>query len=240
MPDYYKAWDKIGREADNSDSDDSDTGDATKAKNPKYRDEGKSTAEMFKPTSGAAPNTRIVVKGARQQQLSFAEESKLQGNAFFVSLDYSKAIECYTRCLNNIDGAKDSHLIQNPTEMKKLVLSNRSQAYLKLKAHAKAYDDANRAILMDPAHVKSIGRRGTAAYYLGRIKEAKIDFIKALQLDPNNIGFLDYVKKCDERLLKIKTEAMDKIERRVMFTDLQEVGFEQHSVRIPITELHLD
>jgi len=57
MPDYYKAWDKIGREADDSDSEDGDTGDATKAKNPKYRDEGKSTAEMFKPTSGAAPNT---------------------------------------------------------------------------------------------------------------------------------------------------------------------------------------
>ena len=33
---------------------------------------------------------------------------------------------------------------------------------------------------------------------------------------------------------------MDKIERRVMFTDLEEVGFEQHSVRVPITELHLD
>ena len=59
----------------------------------------------------------------------------MQGNAFFVSLDYSKAIECYTRCLKNIDGAQDSHLIKDPTEMKKLVLSNRAQAYLKLKAH---------------------------------------------------------------------------------------------------------
>ena len=124
--------------------------------------------------------------------------------------------------------------------MKKLVLSNRSQAYLKLKAHAKAFDDANRAVLIDPEHVKSIGRRGTAAYYLGRVKVAKIDFIKALKLDPNNVGFLEYIKKTDERLLKIKTEAMDKIERRVMFTDLQEVGFEQHSVRVPIKELHLD
>ena len=25
-----------------------------------------------------------------------------------------------------------------------------------------------------------------------------------------------------------------------MFTDLEEVGFDQHSVRVPITELHLD
>lgn len=39
---------------------------------------------------------------------------------------------------------------------------------------------------------------------------------------------------------KIKSEAMEKIERRVMFTDLTDVGFDEHSVRIPITELHLD
>jgi len=145
MPDYYKAWDKIAKENDSSDSD-NDTGNATRAKNPKYKEEDKTTADMFKPTSGAAPNTSIVVKGARQSTLSFAEECKLQGNAYFVSLDYSKAIECYSRCINNIDGAKDSHLINDPNEMKKLVLSNRAQAYLKLKAHAKAFDDANRAL----------------------------------------------------------------------------------------------
>ena len=59
MPDYYKAWDKIGREADSdySSGDENDTGDATRAKNPKFREEDKSTAEMFKPTSGARPNT---------------------------------------------------------------------------------------------------------------------------------------------------------------------------------------
>ena len=75
MPDYYKAWDKIGREIDEaSDSDENDTGDATRAKNPKWRDENRTTAELYKPTSGAAPNTKIVVKGARQAQLSFAEE----------------------------------------------------------------------------------------------------------------------------------------------------------------------
>ena len=67
MPDYYKAWDKIGRDADSDASDDdNDTGNTARAKNPKFREEDKSTAEMFKPTSGAAPNTKIVVKGARQ------------------------------------------------------------------------------------------------------------------------------------------------------------------------------
>lgn len=238
MPDYYKAWDKIGREIEDLDSSDEDTGDATRAKNPKYREENKSQMEMFKPTSGAKPNTSIVVKGARQQQISFAEECKLQGNAYFVSLDYSKAIECYTRCLNNID--KDAARIADPEEMRKLTLSNRSQAYLKLKAHSKAYDDADKALKIDPSHFKSLGRRGTASYYLGRVKQAKIDFISALKSDPENIGFIDYIKKCDERLQKIKSEALEKIERRIMFTDLEEIGFEEHSRRIPVVEMRLD
>ena len=30
------------------------------------------------------------------------------------------------------------------------------------------------------------------------------------------------------------------MERRIMFTDLEEVGFDEHSQRIPVTELHLD
>lgn len=85
-----------------------------------------------------------------------------------------------------------------------------------------------------------MGRRGTASYYLGKIKQAKVDFLNAIKLDPENLGFIDYIKKADERLQRLKSEAMEKIERRVMFTDLDEVGFDEHSVRIPVTELHLD
>ena len=117
-------------------------------------------------------------------------------------------------------------MIQNKLEMKKLVLSNRAQSYLKLKAHQKAYDDANRACKLDPEHVKSIGRRGTANYYLGNIKQAKRDFVRALKLEPANKQFFEYLKKTEEKLLKIKQEAYEKMERRVMFTDLAEMGFD--------------
>ena len=110
--------------------------------------------------------------------------------------------------------------------MKMLVLSNRSQAYLKLKAYAKAFEDANLALKIDPNHVKSIGRRGTANYYLGRFKQARIDFFTALSLDPTNTGFLEYIKKTDERLQRIRSEALEKIERRVMYTDLKAMGFD--------------
>ena len=111
---------------------------------------------------------------------------------------------------------------------------------MKLKAYVKAYDDSNRAVQLDPTHVKSIGRRGQACYYLGKVKQAKIDFINALKLDPTNVLFLEYIKKTNERLQRLKSEAVEKIERRIMFTDLDEIGFEEHSYRVPVKELHLD
>jgi hypothetical protein len=61
--------------------------------------------------------------------------------------------------------------------MRKVVLSNRAQAYLKLKVYQKAYVDASDALAIDKTHVKSVGRRGTAAFYLKKYKEAQIDFL---------------------------------------------------------------
>lgn len=107
MFDYYKAWDKFSNEVDPDIDQDSSSASNLQAKNPVFKEEPRpqTQAEMMKPTSGARPNTSIVVKGARQRQISIAEEFKIQGNSYFSSLDYSKAIECYTRCLNAL--AKD-------------------------------------------------------------------------------------------------------------------------------------
>lgn len=96
-------------------------------------------------TSGAAPNTSIVVKGGLRKQVSLAEEFKTQGNSYFVSLEYSKAIDCYTRCLKAIEDFPTQNRAAD-FEMKKIVLSNRSQAYIKMKVFQKAFDDANAAL----------------------------------------------------------------------------------------------
>lgn len=69
-------------------------------------------------TSGARPNTKIVVKGGTVKYVAEAEILKQQGNSYFVSLDFSNAIDCYTRCLEKIP--------ENDNEMKKIVLSNRA------------------------------------------------------------------------------------------------------------------
>ena len=86
------------------------------------------------PTSGAAPNTQLVIKGGLRKQLSLAEELKQQGNSYFVSLEYAKAIDCYNKCLSALASSPSTDK-QKDDEMRKLVLSNRSQAYLKMKVY---------------------------------------------------------------------------------------------------------
>ena len=81
---------------------------------------------MMARTRGAKPNTQMVVKGARQKHVSMAEEFKQQGNSYHVSLEFSKAIECYTKSLNSVERGQDANLITNKLEMKKLILSNRA------------------------------------------------------------------------------------------------------------------
>jgi hypothetical protein len=43
-----------------------------------------------------------------------------------------------------------------------------------------------------------------------------------------------------EKLQQLKTEAYDKMQRRVVFTDLSEMGFDEDSMFVPVQELHLD
>lgn len=180
----------------------------------------------------------MVVKGGKRN-VSICEEFKTQGNSYFISLEYAKAIECYTRCIQAIDDKRDSK-VKEPEAMKTIVLSNRAQAYLKLKAYNRAFEDADGALKLDPKHIKSLGRRGTASYYLGNIKEAQLDFFKTLELEPTNKLFLEYLKKTEEKLIKVKMEAYEKMSRRVIFTDLKEMGFDDHAAIVPVTEIHLD
>jgi tetratricopeptide (TPR) repeat protein len=90
-----------------------------------------SQAEMMKRTSGAKPNTKIVIKGGTVKQSSMADQQKLQGNAFFLSLEYDKAIDCYTRCLTHIDDSNHALIC--------VVYSNRAQCHIKLKKYEQAF-----------------------------------------------------------------------------------------------------
>jgi tetratricopeptide (TPR) repeat protein len=86
---------------------------------------------MMKRSSGARPNTKIVIKGGTVKKSSMADLLKAQGNAFFMSLEFEKAIDCYSRCLPHVPDSDHS--------MSTIVFSNRAQCYIKLKQYEKAY-----------------------------------------------------------------------------------------------------
>jgi hypothetical protein len=119
MPDYYKAWDRF----DIDKALDSDEEGTLKIKY-KEPEPVKSQADMMRLTSGAKPNTKIVIKGGTQALNADAEHLKSQGNSYFQSLDYQNAIDSYTRCLTRL--ALDNADTEVSRDMRKIVLSNRA------------------------------------------------------------------------------------------------------------------
>ena len=205
MFDYYKNWDKFTKEEVDK-ADDEPEGDFIPATQPEALEQPKPTsqAEMLKRTSGARPNTKMVIKGGTIKQSSQADTLKLQGNAFFLSLEYDRAIDCYTRCLAHID--ESNH------QLFCVVYSNRAQCQIKLKKYETAFQDASQALSHDPNHMKSIQRRGTSAYYTNRLRVARKDFTHSLSIDFST-QIAEYLIKVNKGIEKVKFEAYEKLKR---------------------------
>ena len=154
MFNYYKDWDKFADEAlkelDKDSDSDVDAGDGfIPATKPTFEDEGPlSQAQMLQRTSGAKPNTRVVIKGGTIKKNTLADQLKAEGNALFASLDYERAVEKYTRCIPEVPASDHT--------LRTVVYSNRAQCYIKLKKYENAYADADKALQYDPSHLKSI------------------------------------------------------------------------------------
>mmetsp|Transcript_33334 Transcript_33334/g.32780 ORF Transcript_33334/g.32780 Transcript_33334/m.32780 type:complete len:97 (+) Transcript_33334:372-662(+) len=96
MPKYYKSWDNF----DENEAIKEIEGAEAPAFPPEYEGlteeeiKEKEKEKFLKGTSGAKPNTQIVIKGgnAPTPQLNI-EHMKKQGNSFFTSLEFEKAIE---------------------------------------------------------------------------------------------------------------------------------------------------
>ena len=72
MFDYYKAWDKFTKdEVEKEESDE----EVLEAKNPTFEEKAAPTsqAEMMQRTSGARPNTKIVIKGGSVKKNTMAD-----------------------------------------------------------------------------------------------------------------------------------------------------------------------
>ena len=94
-----------------------------------------------------------------------------------------------------------------------------------MKNYEKAFQDADQALKSDQNHLKSIQRRGTAAYYTQRMRQARKDFIHSLSIDYNS-QFEDYLRKANTEIDKVKVEAYEKLKRKVQFN----TGVDFHSI----------
>ncbi len=96
-----------------------------------------------------------------------------RGNEYFAKGNMEQAVKYYTRSIGF-----------NPRSIP--AYSNRAMALLKLKDFEAADADCCAALKLDPNHVKTLLRRGTARNSLGRHRAALADFLAVRELEPSN------------------------------------------------------
>jgi len=102
-----------------------------------------------------------------------AEAAKNEGNAFFKSGDFAKAVASFTRAIEaEADNAS--------------YYSNRSAAYIKLKDFANALKDGEMCVQLKPDWGKGYSRQGTALFMSAKYAEAIGVYAKGLAVDPSD------------------------------------------------------
>uniref|UniRef100_UPI004038CBB8 RNA polymerase II-associated protein 3 n=1 Tax=Callospermophilus lateralis TaxID=76772 RepID=UPI004038CBB8 len=112
---------------------------------------------------------------------------KEKGNKYFKQGKYDEAIECYTKGMD-----ADPY---NP-----VLPTNRASAYFRLKKFAVAESDCNLAIALSRSYTKAYARRGAARFALQKLEDAKKDYEKVLELEPNNFEAMNELRKINQAL----------------------------------------
>ncbi|XP_059103749.1 RNA polymerase II-associated protein 3 isoform X2 [Peromyscus eremicus] len=112
---------------------------------------------------------------------------KEKGNKYFKQGKYDEAIDCYTKGMD-----ADPY---NP-----VLPTNRASAYFRLKKFAVAESDCNLAIALSRSYTKAYARRGAARFALQKLEEARKDYEKVLELEPDNFEATNELRKIDQAL----------------------------------------
>lgn len=127
-----------------------------------------------------------------------AEEFKTQGNTEFKNNNFTKAIELYTRAIETYDGEASYY-------------ANRAACYLSMKKYLKCIEDCNETLRKDPAFVKAMKRKAKSLFLLGKLPEAKVEYKRALEKDPNDNGTKTELRELEqvEKLVNDSTVSME-------------------------------
>lgn len=114
-----------------------------------------------------------------------AEQYKSKGNECYSSRDYAKAIDWYSKAINEASEVAAYY-------------GNRAAAYLALNKWTDALEDSQTSVRLDPKFTKGYMRIGKCHTQRGEYVEAERALQKALSLEPSNTqvkGELEAVKK---------------------------------------------
>lgn len=125
------------------------------------------------------------------------ESEKEKANEIFKKGDYDKAIEMYTKILE-ID--------QNNKIFNATIYGNRALCLQKKNKTLEALGDINKALSLNPKYTKAYLRRGNINMSLGNYEEARYDFQRVKELDPDNREVLKLLEeaKAEEKKAKRK------------------------------------
>lgn len=106
------------------------------------------------------------------ERIELSNSLKIQGNECFKEKRFYKAIDFYTKALNEYPSS--------------IILSNRAQAYLNLHKIEQAYTDSNEALLLDSSNIKALYRRAIALNKLGFNAKSINDLKKCIEINQKN------------------------------------------------------
>ncbi|XP_025786297.1 RNA polymerase II-associated protein 3 [Puma concolor] len=139
---------------------------------------------------------------------------KEKGNKYFKQGKYDEAIECYTKGMD-----ADPY---NP-----VLPTNRASAYFRLKKFAVAESDCNLAIALNRSYTKAYTRRGAARFALQKLEDAKKDYEKVLELEPNNFEATNELRKINQALASKENSCPKGADTMIKTTEEEKKQIEQ-------------
>jgi len=126
---------------------------------------------------------------AKKKDTKKAGEYKAKGNDAYGKQKYKEAIDCYTKAISydNTDAT---------------FFTNRSAAYAALENYAKALEDADASIRLNPTWSKGYWRKGTALQSMKRLDEAVLALQAGLKHESTNKDLLSKLEEVKAEIAK--------------------------------------
>ena len=129
------------------------------------------------------------------EKVNIIDSIKTKANEIFKQKKYEEAIEEYTKILE---------FDPNNKKFNSLILANRALCYQKLNKNVEALRDSNQSIKLNPFYARGYIKRGNVYMELKMFDDARADFQKAKDLDPNVAGVDGYLNDANKNAEKAR------------------------------------